>query len=716
MPSKFCRKILWARFAALILFAASMLSAAAQGQAQPAARVREDRLLVIPKAGDDAALNALHARVGTRLRKAYSHLANLHVIDVPRGLDPRKIAVQFRESGLVESVELDHWIPAPLLTATPSDPGFTSGDQWHLNNVGQNGGVVDADIDAPEAWDTIDSATNVIVALIDSGLLQTHEDLAANLWSNPGEIPGNGIDDDNNGYVDDVHGINTVPDDVAPGNPTDVYGHGTHVAGILGAVGNNGLGVSGVAWRVQIMACRLFRDNIVSGSESDLVDCLDYARAKGAKVINCSFVTPVGSLAISNAFVAVRNAGIIVVAAAGNSGSNNDISPQYPASFKIDNIVAVTATTRTDSQVYNYGPTSVHLGAPGSRILSTYFGSDNNYALLDGTSMASPCVAGAVALMRARFPLSSPQQIIDRLLGTVDPLPSLAGRCTSGGRLNLARAIGPADYIRQSAPFSWVSTNGMTALLLADDGVSSPQTLSFPFRYYGQPCQQIYVGANGLAGFASAGLNSAVNVDLPGSGTPNGMLCPFWDSLRPSLGGSIWFGEYGAVPNRKAVVSWVDVPHASTAGGLTRFTFQFILHETGEIAFQYLEVESGKNTLVGGKSATIGIEDPTGTIATKYSYQGSPALVANNQAMLFVPPLDGVPPATITGSQGPAPGQFQLRLHGSPGQSYVISASPDLSNWIPLSTNTLPGSGLWTFTDASASTQPRRYYRAASGP
>lgn len=718
MPSKFCREFLWARLAALILFAAGSVPGMAAPAANQPGAVRADRLMIIPKDSKDgrgALLREFHAKLGPRLRHVYPQLANVHVLEVPPGLDPHKLVVQYRESGLVASAELDHWLPGLGLAATPDDPGFASGDQWHLNNIGQSGGVADADIDAPEGWETMNSASNVIVALIDSGVLQTHEDLAANLWTNPGEIPGNGLDDDNNGYIDDIHGISAVPDGVAAGNPTDVFGHGTHVAGIVGAVGNNGRGVSGVAWRVQIMACRLFRDNNVSGSESDLVACLDYARAKGAKVINCSFVTPVVSSAVSNAFVAVRNAGIIVTAAAGNSGANNDVSPQFPASLKIDNIVAVTATTRTDDQVYNYGPTSVHLGAPGSSILSTYYRSDADYGYLSGTSMASPCVAGAVALMRARFPSSTAQQIIARLLGTVDPLPSLAGRCTTGGRLNLARALGPADYIRQPVPFAWVPTNGMTELGLPDNGVSAAQPLSFPFRFYGQPYQQIYVGANGLVGFASAGLNAAVNVDLPNAATPNGMLSPFWDSLRPSLGGTIWFGEYGVAPNRKAVVSWVDIAHASTQGGqVTKFTFQSILHETGEITFQYLQVDEGRSTLVGGKSATIGIEDPSGIITTKYSYQGSPALVANNQAMMFIPPLDGVPPPTLSGTPGPVPGQFQIQLLGSPGQSFAISASTNLADWTALSTNILPASGLWSFIDTGIQVRPQRFYRAVS--
>jgi subtilisin family serine protease len=708
MPSKFCTEFSWARFAALILFTLTVLVAPVQAQVQPNLGVRDDRLLIIPKRGHEEALQALHGRSRAHVLRSFPAVGNVQILEVPKGTDTRALAIQYRESGLVDTADPDHWI---TLSATPNDPGYTSGDQWHLNNTGQSGGLPDADIDAPEAWETINSASNIVVAIIDSGIRQTHLDLAANLWINPGEIPNNGIDDDGNGFVDDVHGINAVAHN---GNPEDDVGHGTHVAGIIGAVGNNGVGVSGVAWKVQLMACK-FLDRF-GGSESTLTECLSYARTHGAKVINCSFVATNFTSTLSNVFWNLRQAGIVVTAAAGNESSNNDLSPRYPASFQIDNIVAVTATTRTDSQRYNYGPTSVHLGAPGDRILSTFNGSDNDYVLLDGTSMAAPCVAGAVALMRARSPSSTHQQIIARLLGTVDPLPSLTGRCTTGGRLNLARAIEPADYIRQSVPFSWVPTNGMRALALADDAVSSAQLLSFPFQFYGQPYQQIYVGANGLAGFLSAGLNSAINADLPSPGTPNGMLCPLWDSLRPSLGGSIWFGEYGAAPNRKAAISWVDIAHASTVGGLTRFTFQIILHESGEIAFQYLQVESGKNTLVGGKSATIGIEDSTGTFATKYSYQGSPALVANGQAILFVLPANGVTSATVAGSKGPLAGQFQVLLAGRPGQSYVIAASPDLVNWSPLSTNVLPVSGLWSFTDTGISNQQRRYYRAVSTP
>jgi len=164
----------------------------------------------------------------------------------------------------------------------PDDPEYINGTLWGFNNTGQNGGVADADIDAPEGWDILNSASDVIVAVIDSGIHYTHEDLAENMWVNPGEIPGNRQDDDGNGFIDDVHGINVL---TGSGDPRDDYGHGTHIAGIIGAVGNNGKGVVGVAWRVRLMACK-FLDQTGNGSVSDAVQCIDYARGKGARIIN----------------------------------------------------------------------------------------------------------------------------------------------------------------------------------------------------------------------------------------------------------------------------------------------------------------------------------------------------------------------------------------------------------------------------------------------
>src|SRR6266542_6148365 len=526
MPSKFSRVSWPARISALSLLTLLPLAICAEPavliRPKDGPAFRDDRILIIPKPGHAAALDLLHARTGAKVLKAFPHTANIHVLQLPKGATARPFVTRYEQSGHVAAAGLDHWIE---LAASPNDPAFMSGDQWHLNNTGQNDGVADADIDAPEAWDTLSSASNVVVAVIDSGIRQTHEDLAANLWVNSAEIPDNGIDDDGDGIVDDVHGINSVANS---GAPTDDYGHGSHVSGILGAVGNNGLGGAGVAWRVQLMACK-FLNGAGGGNESDLIQCIDYARAHGAAVLNCSFVAQGFDVVLSNAFWAVRNAGIAVVAAAGNNGSDNDVTPNYPASFAMDNIVAVTATTRSDDfGYYNYGARSVHLGAPGVAIFSTYNRSDTDYFLQSGTSMATPCVAGAVALLRARFPSFDHRQLIARLLATTDLLPSLVGRCVTGGRLNLSKALGLGDFSVRAAPYLWIPTNGMTSVALADNGVSAAYPLPFAFNFYGQTYRQIYVGANGLIGFTDSGLCASLNVVLPSATAPNGIVCPFW--------------------------------------------------------------------------------------------------------------------------------------------------------------------------------------------
>src|SRR5439155_27108301 len=262
-----------------------------------------------------------------------------------------------------------------------------------------------------------------------------------NMWVNPDEIPGNGLDDDGDGYVDDVHGINVIAN---TGDPNDDHGHGTHVSGTVGGVGNNSVGVVGVAWKVQIMACK-FLDASGSGFISDAVKCIDYARSKGAKVINASWgSTSFTSQALHDAIDNLRQAGIIFVAAAGNSAQDNGVNPIYPASYNLDNIISVAATTRNDDLAFfsNYGSTTVDLGAPGDPIFSCWNGSDSDYRYFQVTPMAAPHVTGACALLMAHYPNDNYQQIINRILSNVGRLPSLSGKCVSGGRLNLLKALG----------------------------------------------------------------------------------------------------------------------------------------------------------------------------------------------------------------------------------------------------------------------------------
>jgi subtilisin family serine protease len=418
---------------------------------------RPDRLLVEPDpASDHNALEALHRSLGARIESRLGDAGEVQVLEVPLGTDIPGWVERYQRSGLVLHAEPDYLLWADM---TPNDPSF--GNQWGLQNTGQTGGVPGADIDAVSAWNTLTSASNVIVAIIDSGVRYTHEDLAANLWVNPGEIAGNGLDDDGNGYVDDIHGINAID---RTGDPMDSSGHGTHVAGLVGAVGNNGKGITGVAWRVQLMALR-FIDDAGKGATSNAIRSIDYARNHGAHIINASWGGGSYSSLMKSAIRRARDAGILFVTGAGNSGIDIDDRPVYPGSYDLDNIVVVAGTDSSDrlASYSNYGSASVHLAAPGSQLYSAYGWSDNAYAHQSGTSMSAPLVAGAFALMRARYPDETYRQLIDRVLAGVDRLPDLEGNTLSGGRLNLHQALGPSLV----AAFSASPTAGEAPLTVA---------------------------------------------------------------------------------------------------------------------------------------------------------------------------------------------------------------------------------------------------------
>jgi len=410
------------------------------------ATFRPDRILVKPLPGKS--LRKLNTLLGVTMLKSFSDIGGLEILRLPYGDDVATMLAAYRKSGLVKYAEPDYIVKALL---EPNDFRYQDGSLWNLHNTGIYGGVAGADIHAPQGWDLQHTASTVVVAVIDTGVRYTHEDLAANMWVNPGEsgpwLPGtiidkgsNGLDDDGDGYIDDVHGINAI---LGTGDPSDDYGHGTHVSGIIGGVGNNTVGITGVAWQLPIMACK-FIDAQGQGSISDAITCISYARKKGAKIINASWGGyNFTSTALYDAIDSVRKAGIIFVAAAGNDNNNNDANPLYPACYSLDNIIAVAATDRTDHRAFfsNYGAKTVALGAPGASVFSCWNGSDSDYRYDDGTSMAAPHVVGACALVWARSPSLSYRQVITRVLSSVDPLPDLAGRCVSGGRLNLQNAL-----------------------------------------------------------------------------------------------------------------------------------------------------------------------------------------------------------------------------------------------------------------------------------
>ncbi len=350
---------------------------------------------------------------------------------------------RLRDSGEFEYVEPDYIVHVNLV---PNDTAFADGTLWGLNNRGQGGGKTGADIQASAAWDISTGSTNVIVAVIDTGVRYTHNELRSQMWRNPGEIPNNGIDDDGDGFVDNVFGINAV---TGTGDPFDDNGHGTHVAGTIGAAANDGNPHVGVAWNVRIMACK-FLDFDGFGATSDAITCIDFAVRHKAQVLNNSWGGGPYTQALFDAIANARQQGVLFVASAGNEANNNDVIPDYPASFQLDNIISVAALDRFDqlADFSNYGATNVHIGAPGVEIFSSWNDSDSGYNTIDGTSMAAPHVTGVAALIWGRSPGRSYAEVRDHILSGATRIPSLSGKVSTGARLNAFRSLeGASDNV-----------------------------------------------------------------------------------------------------------------------------------------------------------------------------------------------------------------------------------------------------------------------------
>lgn len=336
--------------------------------------------------------------------------------------------------------EIEYVEPNYVLTidALPGDPSFAK--LWGMNSPS------DIDIDAPEAWDISKGSKKVTVAIIDTGVDCKHPDLVANCATNPGEMgkdaqgkdkSTNKIDDDKNGFVDDWRGWDFVSND---NDPTDDQGHGTHVAGTIGAVGNNSLGVAGVNWQVSIIALK-FLDASGSGTLDAATQAIDYATKLGVVVSNNSWGGGGFSKTMYDAISKANTKGILFVAAAGNESNDNDLNQSYPASYALDNVISVAAINpdETLAGFSNYGLKTVHLAAPGVGIYSTYL--RNSYANLSGTSMAAPHVTGAVALLKAAKPMASAKDLKAKILLGVDKSAKLAKKVSTGGRLNINNTL-----------------------------------------------------------------------------------------------------------------------------------------------------------------------------------------------------------------------------------------------------------------------------------
>jgi subtilisin family serine protease len=405
--------------------------AAVAGKAAPAPHVPGE-VIVRYEAGATVAerrgaVAERRGRVAASLRVPRTAL-----VELPPGVSVDAAARSFAADPAVEFAEPNYLYH---LAATPNDPLFPR--LWGLHQAS------DADIDALEAWALTTGSPDVVAAVIDTGVAFGHADLAPNMWTNRREIAGNGVDDDGNGRIDDLHGWDFVAGD---GAPLDENGHGTHVAGTIGARGNDGFGVTGVNWRVQMMALRA-GDAGGAFSSRAVADSISYACANGARVVNGSFGGAGISLAVTNAMRSAACARTLFVFASGNDGANNDVTASFPCNADVASIVCVAATTASDglASYSNYGARNVDLAAPGSTILSTW---TTGYAWASGTSMAAPHVAGVAALMLARNDTLTPLALRATILSTVDSVPSLAGLVATGGRLNAASAVagvpGPA--------------------------------------------------------------------------------------------------------------------------------------------------------------------------------------------------------------------------------------------------------------------------------
>jgi len=448
-------------------------------------------VIVEPQPGQEAAMEAW---AGKRAIQPMRRGPASPIYLIPVGMAtlddlPKAIEEMKNEAALFAVAEPDY-ILQPLLT--PDDPQF--GSLWGLHNTGQSGGKPGAHIDAVEAWHIANPASGqpVVIGVLDTGIDYNHPDLAANIWVNPNEIPGNGIDDDGNGYVDDWRGWNFIDDH---NDPMDDHFHGTHVAGTIGAIGNNAAGVAGVVWNAKLMPLKFLGP--FGGTTSDAIEAIDYATANGCRLTNNSWGGGGWSQSLANAIQRAENAGVLFVAAAGNSAMDIDTLPSYPAAYPHPIILSVASSTHNDalSGFSNYGVKSVDVAAPGSGILSTFpttatssmamFGLPENYATISGTSMAAPHAAGLAALLWSHQPDMTAAAVKSRIMTRGDLMPALTTRVMSGRRINAAATVRmsggdpPPELFFASVNPTFIDGNGDASLNPGETIRLSPELMNF---------------------------------------------------------------------------------------------------------------------------------------------------------------------------------------------------------------------------------------------
>lgn len=410
-------------------------------------------LLVKLKGNNKAALKSVIDSVGATLGRTIKlSYGEVHVLKVDTKANVKSLVKSLESNSEVEYAEPNfvyravvpekemnlQAMMAPLMQfGAPNDPQF--GQLWGLNNDGSNEpsrtqpGLAGADIDAFKAWEITKGSRAVKIAIIDTGIDYNHPDLKDNMLVNEAELNGTaGVDDDGNGFVDDIYGYDFANKD---GDPMDGHSHGTHCAGTIGAVHDNGVGVAGVMSEVSFVAVKFLSDS-GSGSTADAIAAIDYATLRNVDIMSNSWGGGGFSEALKQAIERASDAGIIFTAAAGNSGTNNDQSPHYPSNYDVANVISVAASTAQDdlASFSCYGRQTVHIAAPGHRILSTV--KNGGYAVYSGTSMATPHVTGAIGLLLAQEGRMPVAEVRERLMATSEPVGALRGRTINSGRLN----------------------------------------------------------------------------------------------------------------------------------------------------------------------------------------------------------------------------------------------------------------------------------------
>ncbi len=444
------------------------------------------------------AVGAQLENLGMETVKEYARINVVkYRLKTTRSLDQmEQVLEELRNDPSIEYAEPNYiW---RIYETTPNDSRFS--DQWAVKNTGQSGGFVDADIDATDAWDVQQGSRDVIVGIIDTGIDYNHPDLQANIWKNPGESGNgketNGVDDDGNGFVDDWRGWDFANND---NNPFDDNAHGTHVAGIIGAAGNNGQGVSGTNWQVSLVGLKFLKGN-GSGTTDDAVEAILYATQMGFPILSNSWGGGGFSQALADAIEAANQAGILFVAAAGNDGKNNDTSANYPSNYTTANVLAIASSDRRDlrSSFSNYGKTTVDLAAPGSDILSTV--PNGGYQEFSGTSMATPYASGVAALVKAQFPGADMLTLKYRLMGSVDIVNNFVDRTVTEGRLNAAKALStdPLITAEKHANTSDTQNDYDITAFIVDDGSIATATLNYQLSGTGSGSGSAPMTANGF--------------------------------------------------------------------------------------------------------------------------------------------------------------------------------------------------------------------------